>query len=193
LGSPPAMANPEGHTSITGTARLMPATFYIATTPLSGHTAWRRILARNRSGPTSRRVTGCRTAAIRRAASCVFRMRPRPRSACRGDHSETLTLLTWPDVLVRIAEPGPASLIQVGSDAKIRRGLSLDCHFLLERVHEKCVELRGFEPMTSCMPYRPGPSPDEARRRSAGRSPAKVLARCGLTWPGACDAGSRLP
>jgi len=43
LGSPPAMANPEGHTSITGTARLMPATFYIATTPLSGHTAYRRI------------------------------------------------------------------------------------------------------------------------------------------------------
>jgi hypothetical protein len=36
------MANPEGQTSITGTARLMPATFYIATTPLSGHTAERR-------------------------------------------------------------------------------------------------------------------------------------------------------
>jgi hypothetical protein len=42
LGSPPAMANPEGQTSITGTARLMPATFYIAITPLSGHTAYRR-------------------------------------------------------------------------------------------------------------------------------------------------------
>jgi hypothetical protein len=57
----------------------------------------------------------------------VLRMRPRPRSACRGDHSETLTLLTWPDTLVRIAEPGPASLIQVGSDAKTRGG----CHLIV--------------------------------------------------------------
>jgi hypothetical protein len=38
------MANPEGQTSITGTARLMPATFYIATTPLSGHTAITAVL-----------------------------------------------------------------------------------------------------------------------------------------------------
>jgi hypothetical protein len=37
------MANPEGQTSITGTARLVPATFYIAITPLSGRTAERRI------------------------------------------------------------------------------------------------------------------------------------------------------
>jgi len=36
------MANPEGQTSITGTARLVPATFYIAITPLSGRTADRR-------------------------------------------------------------------------------------------------------------------------------------------------------
>jgi hypothetical protein len=37
------MANPEGQTSITGTARLVPATFYIAITPLSGRTTERRI------------------------------------------------------------------------------------------------------------------------------------------------------
>ena len=43
LGSPPAMANPEGQTPITGTARLMPATFYIAITPLSGRTTERRL------------------------------------------------------------------------------------------------------------------------------------------------------
>ena len=43
LGSPPALANPEGQTSITGTARIVPATFYIALTPLSGHTAERRL------------------------------------------------------------------------------------------------------------------------------------------------------
>jgi len=45
LGSPPALASPEGQTSITGTARFVPATFYIATTPLSGHTAERRVCA----------------------------------------------------------------------------------------------------------------------------------------------------
>jgi hypothetical protein len=38
--------------------------------------------------------------------------------------------------------------------------------FLLERVHEKCVELRGFEPLTSCMPYKYIQSVDVARRRS---------------------------
>src|SRR5262249_12572317 len=45
LGSPPALANPEDQTSITGTARFVLATFYIAFTLLSGHTADRRILA----------------------------------------------------------------------------------------------------------------------------------------------------
>jgi hypothetical protein len=33
LGSPPALASPEGQTSITGTARFTPATFYIASLP----------------------------------------------------------------------------------------------------------------------------------------------------------------
>jgi hypothetical protein len=36
LGSPPALANPEGPTSITGTARFVPATFYIASLPFQG-------------------------------------------------------------------------------------------------------------------------------------------------------------
>ena len=115
----------------------------------------------------------------------MLRMRPRPHSACRGDHPGTLTLLTWPDVLVRIAEPGPASFIQVGSDAKIQRRCHLIVTFLLERVHEKPVELRGFEPLTSCMPYRPGQSPDEARRRPACRLPAMTVAGCGLVSPSA--------
>jgi hypothetical protein len=48
------------------------------------------------------------------------------------------------------------------------------------------VELRGFEPLTFCMPYRAEPSPGGARRRHASRLPAVTLARCGLTWPGAC-------
>jgi len=33
LGSPPALASPEGQTSITGTARFVPTTFYIASLP----------------------------------------------------------------------------------------------------------------------------------------------------------------
>ena len=46
------------------------------------------------------------------------------------------------------------------------------------------VELRGFEPLTFCMPYRPGPSLNEARRRPACRSPAWILAGYGLVSPG---------
>ena len=38
FGIPAYTANPEGHTSITGTARFVPTTSYIATTLLSGHT-----------------------------------------------------------------------------------------------------------------------------------------------------------
>jgi hypothetical protein len=48
------------------------------------------------------------------------------------------------------------------------------------------VELRGFEPLTFCMPYRPEPSLDGAGRRRASRLPAVILARCGLRLPGAC-------
>jgi hypothetical protein len=59
LGSPPAMANPEGQTSITGTARLTPATFYIATTPLSGHTLNQADMARQRFRIRLRPVDGC--------------------------------------------------------------------------------------------------------------------------------------
>ena len=45
---------------------------------------------------------------------------------------------------------------------------------------------KGFEPLTLCMPYRPPLSLDEAGRRPAWRLPAVMLARCGLTLPGAC-------
>ncbi|MDQ6725949.1 MAG: hypothetical protein M3066_07280 [Actinomycetota bacterium] len=38
FGIPACTANPEGHTSITGTARLVLAIFYIVITFLSGHT-----------------------------------------------------------------------------------------------------------------------------------------------------------
>jgi hypothetical protein len=51
---------------------------------------------------------------------------------------------------------------------------------------KNAVELRGFEPLTFCMPYRPRLSLDAAWRRHASRSPAPILAPCGLTLPGAC-------
>jgi hypothetical protein len=51
---------------------------------------------------------------------------------------------------------------------------------------DHCVELRGFEPLTFCMPYSAGLSPGGAWRRHASRLPAVILARCGLTLPGAC-------
>ena len=47
------------------------------------------------------------------------------------------------------------------------------------------VELRGFEPLTSCMPYRPVPSLDGARCLPACRLPAMTVAVCGLMSPGA--------
>jgi len=43
LGSPPALANPEGQTSITGTARFVPTTFYIASLPFQDTHQKRRI------------------------------------------------------------------------------------------------------------------------------------------------------
>jgi hypothetical protein len=54
-------------------------------------------------------------------------MRRRLRSACRGDHPEALTLLTWPYLAVRITERGPVSFIQVGSGARIQRR----CHLIV--------------------------------------------------------------
>jgi hypothetical protein len=88
-----------------------------------------------------------------RVASCVLRIRSWLRSARRGDHSEALTLLNWPDAFVRIAGPGPACYIQADSDAKIRRR----CHLIVTSNRtstRKMVELRGFEPLTFCMPYK---------------------------------------
>jgi hypothetical protein len=70
------------------------------------------------------------------------------------------------------------SFIQVGTDARIRRRCHLVVSFSLERVHEKCVELRGFEPLTSCMPCLPDPSGGVALGRvTAGRKESEVWVR----------------
>jgi len=73
-------------------------------------------------------------------------------AARRSDHSDALTLLNWPDALVRIAGPGPTCYIQADSGAKIRRR----CHLIVtfDRTStRKIVEIRGFEPLTFCMPF----------------------------------------
>ena len=70
-----------------------------------------------------------------------------------------------------------------------RREIRRRCHLIVTSTRtstRKIVELRGFEPLTFCMPYRPEPLLDGARRRHASRPPAVILARCGLTLPGAC-------
>ena len=132
-------------------------------------------------------VTGFRTA----ATSMADLLRDLQASESRGsaysrDRPGSFCLVNWPDASARNAGTRSASYIQVGSGTGSPAPLSLDCHFFIEHVHEKIVELREFETLTSCMPCRPDPSPDGARRRPACRSPAKTLARCGLVSPGSC-------
>jgi hypothetical protein len=137
----------------------------------------------NPSGPASRRVTGCRRAAIQRVASCVLRMRRELCSGRRSSYSRTLTPLSWPDAPVGVAEPGLTTFIQASPDVRIRCRCHLIVYFTRTSTR-KIVELRGFEPLTSCMPYRPGPSPDKARHRLAWPLPAVTVAERGPAWLG---------
>jgi hypothetical protein len=114
----------------------------------------RQVFARNLSGLTSRRVTGCRTAAIQRVASCVLRMPPGSQQGAPGGIRTRLPRLTWLDALVRIVEPDPAPFIHVGSDTDIRRRCHLIVTSGLDNHSKNAVELRGFEPLTSCMPCK---------------------------------------
>ncbi|SRR6266542_1607053 len=50
----------------------------------------------------------------------------------------------------------------------------------------KLVELWGFEPQTSCMPYTLRPSPGVAGRGPMWCSPAASVAGRGLAWLGVC-------
>jgi hypothetical protein len=117
-------------------------------------------------------------------ASCVLRIRSGLRSARRGDHPEALT----PAELAGRSRPHrwPRSgLLHPGGP---RREIRRRCHLIVTSTRtstRKIVELRGFEPLTFCMPYRPGLSPDGAERRPACRLPAATEAGCGLARPGA--------
>jgi hypothetical protein len=86
------------------------------------------------------------TAATKRAAPCRLRKRRGLRSARHGDRPVPVTPLSWPDVPARIAEPGPASCIQMGSDAGIRCHCHFIVSFLLERVNEKVWSLGDSNP-----------------------------------------------
>ena len=69
-----------------------------------------------------------------------------------------------------------------------RREIWRRCHLIVTFTRtssRKMVQLRGFEPLTFCMPYRPGPSPDRARRRPVWRLPAATAAGRRLLSAGA--------
>jgi hypothetical protein len=95
----------------------------------------------------------------RRRAEPAYRARIRPglRNAHRSDRQEAFTLLNWPDARVHVAKPGPATGIQAGSDTKIRNSSHPVVTFTRMSAR-KTVELRGFEPLTFCMPYKSLPS-----------------------------------
>src|ERR1700685_4640690 len=65
--------------------------------------------------------------------------------------------------------PGPGALHPGRPDAQIRCRCHLIVSFSLERVYEKYVELRGFEPLTSYMPYKYLPPRDMAGYGSTRR------------------------
>jgi hypothetical protein len=105
---------------------------------------------------------------------------------CWRDHPTASALSTWPDAPVRIAETRAGVFHPRRPGAGSPAPLSLDCHFLARTGIQKSVELRGFEPLTSCMPYRPRPSLSVAWHRLASRLAAAIMARRGLTSPGSC-------
>ena len=106
LGSPPALASPEGQTSITGTARFVPATFYIASLPFQDtppNGGYARACYASGGGGASRvpRIAGDVTAGLCLVscvlvgyAPCVER---RPLLICSGAAKDLQWrgLLTW--------------------------------------------------------------------------------------------------
>jgi hypothetical protein len=114
-------------------------------------------------------------------ATHTIRVAPRaPRRSLRSSHLAELAGRSCPHRWPR------SGLLHPGGP---RREIRRRCHLIVTSTRtstRKTVELRGFEPLTFCMPYRAGPSPDGAGRRHTSRSPAVILARCGLTLPGAC-------
>jgi len=145
----------------------------------------RRIFARKLSGPTSRRVTSYEQlrsiGGLLRATHTIGVAQRTPRRSLRSSHFAELAGRSCPHRWAPSGLPHPGELRRENPAP-----LSLDCHFYSNEYTKNTVELRGFEPLTFCMPYRPRLSPDVAGRRHASRSPAVIPAQCGLTLPGAC-------
>ena len=97
------------------------------------------------------------------------------RSARRGDRSEALVLLNWPDALVRIAGAGPPCHIQADPGAKIRRRCHLIVTLALDKGSKNAFELGEFEPLTFCMPYK-----SLSFRNVAGCGSTSSFTRCTL-------------
>ena len=69
-----------------------------------------------------------------------------------------------------------------------RREIRHRCHLIVTSTRtstREMVELRGFEPLTFCMPYGARPSPDGAGRRPARQLPAMTVAGRSLLSAGA--------
>jgi hypothetical protein len=143
------------------------------------------MFARKLSGPTSRRVTSYEQlrsiGGLLRATHTIGVAQRAPRRSLRSSHFAELAGRSGPHCWAPSGLPHPGELRRENPAP-----LSLDCHFYSNEYTKNAVELRGFEPLTFCMPYRPGLSLDVAGRRPAWRLPAITMAGCGLTLPGAC-------
>jgi hypothetical protein len=120
-------------------------------------------------------------AGLLRATQAARVVQPGPGRPSRSSHPAELAIRYCPH---RWADP--ASSVQADAETEIRHRCHLIVSFLLERVHEKCVELRGFEPLTSCMPCLAVPSGGVL---SLGLSLTSALVALPLAITGARAAG----
>jgi hypothetical protein len=120
------------------------------------------------------------TEAILSATHTIGVAQRAPRRSLRSSHLAELAGRSCPHRWAR------SGLLHPGGR---RRKFRHRCHLIVTSTRtstRKNVELRGFEPLTFCMPYRGDSSPDRAGRRPAWRLPAVTMAGCGLMLPGAC-------
>jgi hypothetical protein len=74
---------------------------------------------------------------------------------CSRHRPAASALLTWPDAPVHIAGFDPASFHSPGLwHGKVRHRCHLTVTFVSNECTKNSVELRGFEPLTSCMPCK---------------------------------------
>jgi hypothetical protein len=119
------------------------------------------------------------TEAILSATHTIRVARRAPRRSLRRSHLAELAGFPCPHRQAR------SGLLHPGG---LRRKIRRRCHLIVTYTRtstRKMVELRGFKPLTFCMPYRAGPSPDRAGRRLTWRLPAATVAGRSLLSAGA--------